>query len=103
LYRRIDARVDAMIGAGLLDELHGLQRRGYGWELPAMSGLGYREFQPYFAGQATLAEAIARLKYDTHAYARRQPGWFRRLPALARLPADTPDLTARARECWEIE
>jgi tRNA dimethylallyltransferase len=103
LYRRIDARVDAMIGAGLLDELHGLQRRGYGWELPAMSGLGYREFQPYFAGQATLAEAIARLKYDTHAYARRQPGWFRRLPALVRLPADTPDLTARARECWEIE
>ena len=100
LYDRIDARVDAMLADGLPAEVHGLVERGYGWELPAMSGLGYREFQPYFAGQATLEDAITRLKFDTHAFARRQPGWFRRLPALTQLPANTPDLLERALEWW---
>jgi tRNA dimethylallyltransferase len=100
LYDRIDARVDAMLAAGLLAEVHGLVERGYGWELPAMSGLGYREFQPYFTGHATLEDAITRLKFDTHAFARRQPGWFRRLPALTQLPADTPGLLDRALEWW---
>jgi tRNA dimethylallyltransferase len=98
LYARIDARVDAMIADGLVEEVRGLLGRGYGWELPSLSGLGYREFRPYFAGQATLEDAIQRLKYDTHAFARRQPAWFRRLPALAQLPADAPDLLARASE-----
>jgi tRNA dimethylallyltransferase len=101
LYDRIDARVDAMLANGLPAEVRGLLERGYGWELPAMSGLGYREFQPYFAGQATLDDAITRLKFDTHAFARRQPGWFRRLPALTQLPATTPGLLERALEWWQ--
>jgi tRNA dimethylallyltransferase len=100
LYNRIDARVDAMLAAGLLAEVQALVERGYDWELPAMSSLGYREFQPYFAGQAALEDAITRLKFDTHAFARRQPGWFRRLPALTQLPADTPSLQERAQEWW---
>jgi tRNA dimethylallyltransferase len=100
LYARIDARVDAMVAAGLVDEVRGLLHRGYGWELPAMSSLGYRELQPYFAGESTLAEAIQRLKYDTHAFARRQPNWFRRLPNVAKMPADTPGLVEQALTLW---
>lgn len=96
LYDRIDARVDTMMAAGLLDEVRSLLERGYHWDLPAMSGLGYREFRPYFEGRATLEEAVARLKYDTHAFARRQPAWFRRLPNVVTLPADAPDLLQRA-------
>lgn len=96
LYDRIDARVDTMMAAGLLDEVRSLLERGYHWDLPAMSGLGYREFRPYFEGSATLEEAVARLKYDTHAFARRQPAWFRRLPNVVTLPADAPDLLQRA-------
>ncbi len=96
LYARIDARVDAMMAAGLLDEVRRLLERGYHWDLPSMSGLGYREFRPYFEGRATLEEAVARLKYDTHAFARRQPAWFRRLPNVVTLPADAPDLLRRA-------
>ncbi len=92
LYQRIDARVDQMIAMGLLAEVQQLVAHGYAWELPAMSGLGYREFQPYLAGESSLTETIQRLKYDTHAYARRQPAWFRRLPNINVLPADTPDL-----------
>jgi tRNA dimethylallyltransferase len=100
LYRRIDARVDAMVAAGLLDEVRRLREQGYGWELPAMSGLGYREFRPYFEGETSLEAAVQGLKYNTHAFARRQPNWFRRLPALAQLPADTPDLAAMALAWW---
>ncbi len=96
LYARIDARVDAMMSAGLLDEVRQLLERGYNWDLPSMSGLGYREFRPYFEGRATLEEAVTRLKYDTHAFARRQPAWFRRLPSIIPLPADAPDLLQRA-------
>jgi len=100
LYQRIDTRVDRMISTGLLDEVRGLLARGYGWELSAMSGLGYREFRPYLENRATLEEVIQRLKYDTHAFARRQPTWFRRLPALARMPADAPDLLTHTLRWW---
>jgi tRNA dimethylallyltransferase len=82
LYARIDARVDAMMAAGLLEEVRGLLARGYAWELPALSSLGYIQFRPFFAGTATLEACVQRLKYDTHAFARRQDNWFRRLPGL---------------------
>jgi tRNA dimethylallyltransferase len=96
LYKRIDQRVDLMVEAGLVGEVSRLVEQGYGWELPAMSGLGYREFQTYFAGESSLEDAIQRLKYDTHAFARRQPGWFRRLPGVVQLPAGAPDLFEQA-------
>jgi tRNA dimethylallyltransferase len=96
LYARIDRRVDTMMQAGLLEEVRGLVERGYAWNLPAMSGLGYREFRPYFAGELTLEQAVERLKFDTHAFARRQAAWFKRLPNLASLPADAPDLLEQA-------
>lgn len=82
LYARIDRRVDTMMQAGLLAEVGDLRTRGYGWDLPAMSSLGYLQFRPYFEGTATLDECIQRLKYDTHAFARRQGSWFRRLPGV---------------------
>ena len=78
LYARIDQRVDAMMQAGLLAEVESLQAAGYGWELPAMSGIGYREFMPYFAGESPLAAVVERIKFNTHAFARRQATWFRR-------------------------
>ncbi len=96
LYARIDMRVDAMLADGLEAEVRGLLARGYGWELPALSSLGYREFQPYFAGEATLAQAVERLKFNTHAFARRQANWFRRLPNVVQLAADSPTLLDEA-------
>ncbi|MBC8161261.1 MAG: tRNA (adenosine(37)-N6)-dimethylallyltransferase MiaA [Roseiflexaceae bacterium] len=96
LYARIDRRVDAMMAAGLLDEVRGLVERGYKFDMPAMSSLGYREFKPLLEGTATLDECIQRLKFNTHAFARRQPAWFRRLPNVAPLAADAPDVVAQA-------
>jgi tRNA dimethylallyltransferase len=78
LYARIDARVDRMMAAGLLAEVKSLQAAGYGRRLPSMSGLGYRQLLDYLAGKLTLAEAVERIKFETHRFARQQNTWFRR-------------------------
>jgi tRNA dimethylallyltransferase len=80
LYRRIDARVDEQIARGLVEETQALHTRGYGWELPSMSGLGYRQIGAYVRGEMPLADAIQRLKFDTHRFVRHQYTWFRRDP-----------------------
>jgi tRNA dimethylallyltransferase len=79
LYRRIDARVDDQIRRGLIDEVAGLLARGYSEHLPSMTGLGYRQIVDYLKGRATLEEAVQRLKWDTHNFARHQGNWFRRM------------------------
>ncbi len=76
LYQRIDDRVDLMLEAGLEQEVLDLHEAGYGWNLPAMSGLGYRQFAPYFAGESTLEEAVERIKFETHRFVRHQNNWF---------------------------
>ena len=77
LYRRIDARVEAMVAAGLEDEVRGLLAMGYGRELPAMSGIGYREMCEYLAGERTLESAVEGTKTGTHGLARHQNSWFK--------------------------
>ena len=77
LYTRADARVDAMMAAGLPAEVEALRERGYDWHLPALSSLGYSQFRPYFAGESTLEDISERIKLDTHAFIRRQYAWFR--------------------------
>ena len=77
LYRRIDARVDEMIKCGLVKEVKGLVDRGYSPELPAMSGLGYKQIVDHLKGEITIDEAIQRIKFETHRFARSQYAWFR--------------------------
>jgi tRNA dimethylallyltransferase len=77
LYRRVDERVDAMMAAGLLDEVRGLIERGYGYELPSMSGIGYKQVCQHLAGELSVEEAIERIKTETHRLARMQNTWFR--------------------------
>jgi tRNA dimethylallyltransferase len=76
LYRRIDARVDRMIENGLVEEVRELLDRGYTFELPAMSSLGYGEFQAYFRGERTLDGVIQEIKHETHRLVRHQYNWF---------------------------
>jgi tRNA dimethylallyltransferase len=90
LYARADARVEAMLAAGLVDEVAGLVARGYGWELPAMSSLGYIQLRPYLEGASSLEACVERLKFDTHSFIRRQGAWFRRLPGLEVWAPDQP-------------
>ncbi len=76
LYRMIDDRIDRMVEDGLAAEAANLVRRGYSWDLPSMSGVGYKEMGAYLAGQTSLEASVARIKTRTHRFARQQYNWF---------------------------
>lgn len=77
LYKKIDARVDEMIKEGLIDETRKLLKK-YNPSLPSMSGIGYKEIGEYLNENYSLAEVVQKIKYRTHAYARRQMTWFKK-------------------------
>jgi len=77
LYQRIDARVDAMMEVGLVDEVRGLLARGYEPSFPSLSGIGYSQVCQHLAGELDLATAVAHIKTATHRLARQQYTWFR--------------------------
>ena len=79
LYDRINRRVDAMIEAGLVDEVRRLLERGVPPEATAMQAIGYKEIVPHLTEGLPLEEAVERLKRDTRRYAKRQLSWFRRM------------------------
>lgn len=104
LYRRIDARVDAMMGAGFVDEVRGLLARGYGPDLPSMSGIGYRQLCQHLAGELSMDEAVSRMKTETHRLTRHQRNWFRRDdPRIRWIDASRGDAFNRARRMVESE
>jgi tRNA dimethylallyltransferase len=76
LYPRIDARVDSMLAAGFVDEVRRLNAAGYGCDLPSMSSIGYRQICEHLRGDATLPDAVARIKTETHRLVRVQNTWF---------------------------
>jgi tRNA dimethylallyltransferase len=96
LYRRIDARVDTMMDAGLVDEVRGLRDR-YGRDAAAMSGIGYRQLCQYLEGELSLHDAVERIKTETHRLARMQHTWFRADdPRITWLDAGDPGLLDHA-------
>lgn len=77
LYRRIDERVDDMIASGLVDEVRALAARGYAWDAPAMTGVGYRQIGTYLRGESSLEESVRAIKRATRRFVRQQSNWFR--------------------------
>ena len=75
LYARIDARVDAMMVEGLLDEARALLPHR---ALPALNTVGYKELFDYFDGKYDLAEAVRLIKRNTRHYAKKQLTWWGR-------------------------
>ncbi|MFD1439997.1 tRNA (adenosine(37)-N6)-dimethylallyltransferase MiaA [Lacticaseibacillus hegangensis] len=76
LYARIDQRVDQMVAEGLEAEV----RRVLQTTAPdaqALKAIGYKEWLPYFAGAASLADTIALIKKNSRHYAKRQLTYFR--------------------------
>jgi tRNA dimethylallyltransferase len=66
-----------MIAEGLVDEVRRLRATGFSREVPAMSGLGYRQIMAHLDGEMTLDESVERIKFETHRFARQQQNWFR--------------------------
>ena len=77
LRRRIDARFEAMIEAGALEEVRALAARSLDPMLPVMRAHGVPGLLAHLCGEASLDEAIDRGQGDTRRYAKRQFTWFR--------------------------
>jgi tRNA dimethylallyltransferase len=77
--QRIDARVDAMIARGLVDEVKGLTRDGWQLGRTASQAVGYREVLDYVAGHLDAEVMVEKIKSRTRRFAKRQRTWFRSL------------------------
>ncbi|HEV3114831.1 MAG TPA: tRNA (adenosine(37)-N6)-dimethylallyltransferase MiaA [Candidatus Binataceae bacterium] len=88
LYGAIDRRFDAMMAAGLVDEVKALLERGYTPHAPPLSTIGYKHIASYLRGEGTLEAAVALAKRDTRRLAKRQMTWFRRDPEIVWIDAD---------------
>ncbi len=101
LYDRIGRRVDAMLEAGLLDEIRRLVEAGIPESSTAFAAIGYKEFLAALQGRETLEEAAEAVKQGTRRYAKRQMTWFRRNEAVFWLDrcvlSDENDLFTAAR------
>jgi len=76
LYQRIDYRVDAMIDAGLVDEVRRLLEMGFTGDLKSMRSIGYRHMVDFIGGHLPWDESVRTFKRDTRRYAKRQLTWF---------------------------
>lgn len=78
-YERIEARVDTMIEAGLVDEVRSLIDGGHQLGRTARQAVGYREAIEFLDGASTMAGVVDRMKVRTRRFAKRQGTWFRSL------------------------
>lgn len=95
LYQRIDLRVDRMMEAGLLREAKLVFDNRDRFRTAAQA-IGYKEFFPYFAGEADLPPCVEKLKQASRNYAKRQLTWFRHMDGVVWLDASAPDVQDRA-------
>jgi tRNA dimethylallyltransferase len=90
LYRRIDARFDAMLAAGALEEVRALASRRLDAALPAMKAHGVPWLIRHLNGEIDLAVAAEAAKRDIRRYSKRQATWFRhQLPDWTWIAPDT--------------
>lgn len=77
LYDRINRRVDIMIEEGLVEEAKMVVESEWYENSTASQAIGYKEFLPYFNGEASLTDCVELLKQHSRNYAKRQLTWFR--------------------------
>jgi tRNA dimethylallyltransferase len=109
LYARIDARVEAMLAAGWLDEVRALvsaevregvreNPRGIPADAKPFQFIGYSDLRAHLEGRISLADAVAKIQQSTRRFAKRQLTWFRRERDVNWLGAfgDNPETPAAA-------
>lgn len=97
LRTRIEARVDRMIAAGLVEETCSL-RAALENNRVAQQALGYRQVIRHLRGELDLPDTVALVKSRTWQFARRQMTWFRRLQGVVSIAVsaeEAPSETAR--------
>ncbi len=99
LHRRIEARLDAMLRAGLVDELAALKNRYVlHADLPSMRCVGYRQAWEFLEGRITEAELRERAIHATRQLAKRQLTWLRAMQGLAVVDGLAQDAARRVHE-----
>ncbi|MBI2524892.1 MAG: tRNA (adenosine(37)-N6)-dimethylallyltransferase MiaA [Candidatus Rokubacteria bacterium] len=98
LHGRIVERVRAMVARGMIDEVRRLLAAGCTDGLPAMNGIGYRQFCAVIGGRMPEAEAVRLMIRDTGRYAKRQLTWFARDVEIRWLDVDAVGGLAAAAE-----
>lgn len=78
LHKNIERRIDEMVKQGIVKEIEGLLKQSYSWDLPSMSGVGYRQFRDHIEGKESLEKALDKLKKETKHFAKKQMTWFKR-------------------------
>ena len=103
LRARIEARVDAMFAAGLVDETSRLLTAGLERNPTAMQAIGYRQVVEHLRGERGLSETIALVKTRTWQFARRQRTWLRRQLPVVWVPLTADAAPAAVAEClpWQ--
>lgn len=91
LYPQIDKRVQERVIQGVEQEIADLLGKGYTWELPSLSALGYRQWRGYFEKTQKKQDVIQVWKFAEHAYARKQRTWFRKQPNIQWYSCDDAD------------
>lgn len=100
LYQQINARVDAMMQAGLWQEAQNL----YSWRhLPVLQTIGYKELFEAMDGMIDINNAIAKIKQHTRNYAKRQITWFKNKTqaSIVSPEAALPEIIKRAESYWQ--
>jgi len=92
LDQRVDARVDHMWAAGLVEEVRALEKVGLRDGPTASRALGYAQVLRFFDGELDSDGARAHTKQATRRFVRRQRSWFRRDERVRWLDASRPDL-----------
>jgi tRNA dimethylallyltransferase len=96
---RIERRFDAMVEAGLVEEVEQLRARSdLRADLPSMRAVGYRQIWQFLDGECDWAEARRRAIVATRQYAKRQMTWLRGDAAHDEWPAFSPQLLDRCLE-----
>ena len=96
LHRRLAARVDQMLAAGLVAEVRAQLARGVATDAPGLDGIGYREIVRMLQGELPEAELRTAILIATRRYAKRQETWFRN-------QLRAPYTVGRAPEVWALD
>ncbi len=103
LAARIESRIDAMIGAGWLDEVNALDSH-VPETAPAWKASGYRVMRQVARGDLDLSSARERIIIETRQYAKRQRTWFRHQlgdAPVTRVSPDDPSWQSIAQRWWK--
>ena len=102
LKKRINARVDSMFEAGLVDEVRALCDQGFTEALTAREAIGYKEVIAALEGRCSMEEASEAIKLATRRYAKRQRSWWHHDDRVRWVAADDGDVARMADEIQQL-